>query len=177
MTSYRPVCDTWILARPKIKYWGAYPNGFLERARWLLGNRRDSVLHVCGGMAKDYPAWKKLCPNDLTLDLDPACAPDFLADALDPLPPPRLEDGWAAILCDPPYTAEDAKHYVPQTCPSARAILKNALASVVVGGRVGMLHLKPPRPPSDDVRFLANISVVMGFDNQQRCFSIYERTA
>lgn len=32
MSSYRPICDLWILARPKVKYYGAYPNGFLERA-------------------------------------------------------------------------------------------------------------------------------------------------
>jgi hypothetical protein len=31
--SYRPITDVWILARPKVKYYGAYPNGFLERAR------------------------------------------------------------------------------------------------------------------------------------------------
>lgn len=35
--SYRPITDFWILARPKVKYYGAYPSGFLERARALVG--------------------------------------------------------------------------------------------------------------------------------------------
>lgn len=55
--SYRPITDVWILARPKVKYYGAYPNGFLERARALLGvSPFDPVLHVCGGSAREYPA-------------------------------------------------------------------------------------------------------------------------
>ena len=30
---HRPICDTWILARPKVSYHGAYPSGFVEWAR------------------------------------------------------------------------------------------------------------------------------------------------
>ena len=30
--SYRPITDVWILGRPKVRYYGAYPSGFLERA-------------------------------------------------------------------------------------------------------------------------------------------------
>jgi hypothetical protein len=54
--SYRPICDSWILARSKMKYFGAYPSGFLERARALLGvTCGDSVLQVCSGRVRDYP--------------------------------------------------------------------------------------------------------------------------
>lgn len=72
MSNYRPITDLWFLGRPKVKYWGAYPNGFLERARALLGvTPHDAVLHVCGGKARDYPAKPRgFGPNDETLDLD-----------------------------------------------------------------------------------------------------------
>lgn len=40
--SFRPIADVWILARPKVKYYGAYPNGFLERALPLLGASEHS---------------------------------------------------------------------------------------------------------------------------------------
>ena len=89
--SYRPITDTWILARAKLtggkKYYGAYLGGFPERARALLGCKlTDPVLHVCGGMAKAYPYKRGFGPNDRTLDLDPNCEPDFLQDARLPFP-------------------------------------------------------------------------------------------
>jgi len=88
--SYRPVCDVWILARTKLKkddagnkqsYYGAYPSGFLHRARQLLGVRRtDPVLHVCGGMVK-HCLYRGFEENDRTLDLCIETEPDYLMDA------------------------------------------------------------------------------------------------
>lgn len=72
--SYRPITDTWILARPKVRYHGAYPVGFPERARvYMPCLRSEPVLHACGGAAKLYrdpagPAWSKVCPADVTCD-------------------------------------------------------------------------------------------------------------
>ena len=171
---YRPICDVWILARPKVKYYGAYPNGFLERARALLGiTPFDSLLHVCGGAARDYPAKPRgFGPFDKTLDLDPALKPDFQQAATDPLP-----CGWAAILADPPYTEADAAKYTPGVAafPSANAFLRNMLAAVRQGGRVGMLHYVLPQPPRVGVRFVACVGVIVGFNNRMRVFSVFER--
>lgn len=175
--SYRPITDVWILARPKVKYYGAYPNGFLERARVFFGSKRDSVLHVCGGHAKQYPAWSKLCPNDYTLDLDADTKPDFVMDARKPLPEYTVCDAWPGIICDPPYTLADAEQYAVHTdkMPTANALLKNALASVRVGGRVGMLHYLLPQPPKVGAKFIACIGVIVGYNNRMRCFSVFER--
>ena len=179
--SYRPITDLWILARPKVKYYGAYPNGFLERARALLGvNRNESVLHACGGRAKQYPTWAKLCPHDYTLDLDAETSPDFIGDARYTLPShPVYPQQWAAVLCDPPYTVDDATHYaVPiGSLPTANGLLKNALAAVRVGGRVGMLHYLLPQPPREGVKFVACVGVIIGYNNRMRCFSVFERLA
>lgn len=190
--SYRPITDLWILARPKVKYYGAYPNGFLERAKALLGvTNRDPILHVCGGHAKSYPNKRIVGLNDYTLDLDPACNPDFLRDARDPLPdyhPPVNErnemvpgesypEFWPAILIDPPYTEADADKYQPTSSvfPSANLLLKNGLAAVRPGGRVGMLHYLLPQPPREGVRFIACIGVIVGYNNRMRCFSVFEK--
>lgn len=78
--SYRPICDIWLLARPKVAYYGAYPAGFLGRARDLLGVTPTSyVLHVCGGKVRDYP-YRGLSQNDYTMDLDQDLKPDFCQD-------------------------------------------------------------------------------------------------
>lgn len=181
MGNYRPLCDVWILARPKVKYYGAYPNGFLERANILLGvSPIHSVLHVCGGHAKAYPNKRALGFGSFTLDLAAETNPDWLQDARDPLPLTRGLSSWDAVLCDPPYTSDDAAKYAPgaDVIPSANALLKNALSVVRTnGGRVGMLHYVLPQPPKVGVKFIACVGVIVGFNNRMRVFSVFERTA
>lgn len=184
--TYRPITDVWILARPKVKYYGAYPNGFLERARALLGvTPFDPVLHVCGGMARQYPAQPRgFGPNDRTLDLDVTLRPDYLQAATDPLPKHSVHGNpftfeWPALIADPPYTADDAAKYAPGAAafPSANKILRNMLDVVRVGGRVGMLHYVLPQPPRESVRFVACVGVIVGFNNRMRVFSVFEKEA
>jgi hypothetical protein len=181
--SYRPITDLWIMARPKVRYYGAYPNGFLERARALLGvTPTDPVLHVCGGMAREYPAKPRgFGPNDCTLDLDAALKPDFIQAATAPLPWMNNMRGvsWPALIADPPYTPKDAAQYAPgrEAFPAPNLILKNMLAVVRPGGSVGTLHPMLPPPPPEGVRFVACVGVIVGFNNRMRCFSVFEREA
>lgn len=188
--SYRPICDTWILARSKVKYYGAYPAGFLHRARALLGvGPSGAVLHICAGKVRDYP-YRGFGPNDRTLDLDPACNPDFLRDCRETLPfrtPPLqiMVDGqerdmpptlWDAVLIDRPYTPDDADHYVPGTgaLPPLNDLLKRALDVVQVGHRVGVLDYLVPHP-GKRASFVALIAVSTGFNNRIRAYSVFER--
>lgn len=194
--SYRPITDVWILARPKVKFYGAYPNGFLERERRLLPVRREEpVLHVCGGRVKEYPTWARLCPNDVTCDLDPAVQPDIVWNvAFGGIPRPgefassavRAYEhgvvpeggyGWRGILADPDYTEDDAEHHAPgrANLPNPRQLLRDALDVLTVGGRIGILHYKWPRPPATGVRSVACVGVVDGFDRNIRCFSVFEK--
>lgn len=181
--NYRPITDIWILARPKVSSYGAYPNGFLERARALLGvDPYQAVLHICGGKVRNSPAKPRgFGPYDKTLDLDPTCSPDFLQSAMEPHPL-NLSDTysgrlWDALLADPPYTEEDTTHYTPgaKAFPLPSKILCNMLDVVKQGGRVGMLHYILPQPPRKNVRFVACIGVITGFNDRMRCFSVFEK--
>ncbi len=198
MTAYRPICDTWILARPRVKYYGAYPLGFLHRARALLGvHESDSVLHLCSGKVKEYP-YGGFGPNDVTLDIDRELGADIICDLRDGVPPPAhwfgrtawastsgdAGGGWPAILADPPYTEEDAKQYCSGkgglVFPSAQEVLEHSLKAVAPGSRVGILHYLWPRPPTEKrigfkVKPVAAISVLVGFGNRVRLFSVFER--
>lgn len=86
--TYRPICDVWQLARPKLggkSYYGAYPSGFLERACYLLGvNPWSRVLHVCGGALRDYHSGPTkglgLGTYHKTIDLNEETDPDFRFD-------------------------------------------------------------------------------------------------
>jgi SAM-dependent methyltransferase len=181
MPNYRPLTDFWILARAKLKdgkrWYGAYPGGYLERARALLGvTIDDPVLHLFGGCARYYPYKNGFGPNDKTLDLDPVTEPDYQQDGRDPLPLTPNGELWSAVLCDPPYTEADADHYMPgrKAFPAPNKILKNALEVVRPGGRVGMLHYVWPSPPKG-VRCVAAVGVVVGYNNRIRIYSVYER--
>lgn len=190
--SYRPITDLWILARPKVPYYGAYPSGFLQRARALLGiTHTDPLLHVCGGHARQYSlpeygvakgiAQEGFGLNDRTLDIDPDTLPDFVCDVrTQPLPQcARINVeptayGWPAILADPPYTAEDSAKYTVDAIPEANALLRTCLAAVRVGGRVGMLHYVWPSPPAS-AKAIACVGVIAGYNNRMRCYSVFER--
>lgn len=193
--SYRPITDLWLLTRCRYKdnipRYGGYLGGFPERARVLIGaNINDPVLHVCGGKAKLYPYSRGFGPNDKTLDLDPDCQPDFLQDARDHFPwcpydihddmPPGngygLQNTWAGILIDPPYSPEDAAHYSvgADKYPSPSLLIKNAFEVLPVGGKCGLIHYILPKPPKNSV-FVACVGVVCGYNNRGRLYSVFEK--
>lgn len=168
--NYRPICDMWILARPKVKYYGAYPNGFLQRARVLIGcSDADKVLHVCSGKVKDYPH-RGFGINDITVDIDASLNPDFVMDVAKELPVGR----WNGILIDPPYTQEDANNYQMHDLPNPNKLVKDCINAVKVGRKVGILHYICPSCPGN-AKFIACVGVLVGFNNRMRCFSVYER--
>lgn len=197
--SYRPITDVWILARSKTKYYGAYPAGFLHRARALLGvGRHEPVLHVCAGRVRDY-TMRGLGKWDVTLDNDPALAPDFCRDARDPLPLkllcgytadqqrfgpvtsanlPAGNTFWPAVLIDRPYTVYDATHYAngEGALPELNDLLKRSLQIVPVGGCVGVLDYLWPHPGKHG-REVAVVGVGTGRNNRARWFTVFERLA
>jgi len=171
--SYRPICDMWILARPKVKFYGAYPSGFLERARVLIGcSYTDTVLHVCGGKASEYP-YRGFGKNDKTVDIDISLSPDYVCDVRDEIP----EGDWDGIIADPPYTETDAEHYNygKSYLPNPNKLVRDCINSVPVGKKVGILHYYSPTCPKN-AREVALIGVYMGHNNNIRIFSVYERT-
>jgi hypothetical protein len=183
--SYRPITDVMILARSKTKYYGAFPAGFLSRARNLLGvGPNDAVLHICGGKIREYP-FKGLGPNDKTLDLDPACEPNYLQDARDPLPIRAMSGAhdpepwlWDAVLIDRPYTEADAEHYAPgpDKLPELNDLLKRALQIVPIGHRVGVLDYLWPHPGKFGQEVFV-CAVGTGRNARARWYTVFERVA
>lgn len=176
MADIRPICDTWILARPKVAYYGAYPAGFVRRARALLGvGWEEPVLHVCSGRVRQYAKHfaGSIGPNDQTLDVRTDLgedAPDYVQDVTTtPIP-----DGFAAILTDPPYTPTDAQQYGPAPCPTSSALMLACLRAVGPGDRVGMLHYEWPRIP-EWAREVAVITVLTGRGQRARVYTVAER--
>lgn len=176
--SYRPICDTWFLARAKlmggVKYYGAYLGGFPERARALLGvNIHQPLLHVCGGMAHLYPYYGGYGKLDARLDLAPDTKPEWLQDARQPWP-----EGYDGYLADPPYSEPDAAHYTPGAVayPKPNEIIKRGFEVMQPGQRVGLIHYVLPSCPSNG-KFIAAVGIMCGFNNRIRVFSVFEKLA
>ena len=177
--SYRPITDIWLLARCKykngIKRYGGYLGGFPERARALLGaNVNEPVLHVCGGLSKEYPYKGGFSANDKTLDLEKELNPDFLQDVM--LPFQLGEYKPKACLCDPPYSEDDCEKYKVgrENYPPPNQIIKNCFDILPVGGKVGIVHYIVPKAPKNS-KFIACVGIVCGFNNRIRVFSVFEK--
>lgn len=197
MSSVRPITDVWILGRPKIKYYGAYPSGFLERARPLIvgGNPDACVWHMPGGMCKKYNGkhggitLSGYGKNDLCFDLDYGVNPDYRVDLLNisewevikdlvrirlykdvkTLKIPR-PDG---IIIDLPYTPADADKYSPGSSklPKLNYVLNHALRIVKPGGHVGVLDYMWPAPKTG--KQVAAIAVGTGKNARARWFTVW----
>lgn len=189
--SYRPITDKWILARAKLKpnadgsprkYYGAYLGGFPERARVIIGCPLDQpMLHVCGGMARYYPYARGFGPLDKTMDLAPACQPDFAIDCRSQEWPDGFTAAgkvyWGGILIDPPYSEPDAEHYAPGASkyPNPNQLVQTAINTLRVGYKVGIIHYIWPACPKNAME-VASIAVSCGRNNRERVFVVYERT-
>lgn len=188
--------DMWIMARSKIKYYGAYPAGFLERSRNILvgGRMTDSIWHIPGGMAHTYNDAKGVHlkaygPNDFRIDLNPDVNPDLLMDIRDmhmlvnisdthiKLPsrmkPRKRPDG---IIIDLPYTMEDADHYAPgrEKLPSLNEILKQSLRIVAPGGLVGVLDYRWPNGSKYNAKCILAATVTTGEGSRARLFTAWK---
>jgi hypothetical protein len=165
--SFRPITDVWILARSKVKYFGAYPAGFLSRARDLLAvGNEDQVLHICGGKVRDYP-FRGFGPNDVTMDLDRSLRPDIFADAANPLSyelaiaeHPLIQ----AVLADPPYTRRTRSLNIRSRFFRSAAASESCRSI----GRATRRKL---------ARQVAVAAVYVGNGNLGRTFAVFERIA
>jgi hypothetical protein len=192
--SFRPLTDIWILARPKVRYFGAYPAGFLLKARDLLNcGRMDQVVHVCSGKVRDYrcgPACKGqtdrhfhgLGTYDYTVDLDPAVEPNLVSDVRTALTWRNIARDCPqvqGVMADPPYLKEFAVNYAvgADVLPTTDSIVKNSIGILPIGGRVGILSMHWPRYPKEQARQIALVGVVVGNGNIGRYYAVYERTA
>ena len=204
MGKFTPICEQWVLARPKLrdgkKYFGAYPSGFLHRARYLLGVQGDDpVLHVCAGRVRDY-LFRGFGPRDMTVDLEPEVEPDWIMDVREELPRcPHDPAGWKAQLADTPYGPEEARNYLDgkgaEVYPNEAGLLRRMLENCRPGGRVGFLHYLWPAPPTIKVgksrvaglrrvvagrevvlriHQVACVGVIVGYRNRNRVYGVWE---
>jgi hypothetical protein len=162
------VVGTWIMGqdyRVKSGYYGGYPAGYLRRVAALFPDRKR-VLHVFSGKV-DLAA----LPGD-TVDSNPELAPTYVADAHDLSGVPLAQ--YDLVLCDPPYSVEDATRY-QTTMVKRNVVMRSLAAGLSPGARVVWLDQVLPMYRKDEWSIEAVIGMVKSTNHRFRVVTIFKR--
>lgn len=159
----------WVMGNSygsKSKYYGAYPGNFLRRLRALYPDHAErGTLHLFSGMV-DLDVF----PGD-TVDHDPYLWPTHVDDA-ETLTNTPLDD-YRLILCDPPYSIEDAVHYhAPMV--NRNKVMK-ALEGTLPGTHVVWLDQVLPMYAKRNWNVVGRIGISLSTNHRFRVISIFER--
>jgi len=158
---------TWILGndyRVKSSFYGGYPNTYLPRVRSLFRDKKR-VLHLFSGKVDTT-----IFPG-ATVDLDEDLEPDYVDDAqtLEKVP---LED-FDLIMCDPPYSVEDAEHYMVSMVKRNKVFA--ALHRVSPGTHIVWLDQVLPMWRKDMFDLIGVVGIVRSTNHRFRVMSVYRR--
>lgn len=162
------VVGTWIMGndyRVKSGYYGGYPAGYLKRIAALFPDRQR-VLHVFSGKVD-----LSLLPGD-TVDSNPDLNPTYVADAHDLSSVPlHLYD---LVLCDPPYSVEDAERY-QTTMVKRNVVMRSLAAGMSKGARVVWLDQVLPMYRKTDWDIEAVIGMVKSTNHRFRVVTVFQK--
>lgn len=152
--------------RVKSSYYGGYPAGYLKRIKALFPEKKH-VLHLFSGKVDTETLPGK------TVDINPDLNPDFIDDAqsLESVPVEEFD----LILCDPPYSVEDADHY--QTSMIKRNKVMDALGKKArPGTHIVWLDQVLPMYRKADFQVEAVIGMVKSTNHRFRVVTIFKKT-
>lgn len=146
----------------KSGYYGGYPATYLARVKALFPDK-SSVLHLFSGRVD-----LDVMPGD-TVDMNADLKPDYLDDAQTLTRVPlSLYD---IVLCDPPYSVEDAEHY--STSMVKRNLVMRALTGVDPGTHIVWLDQVLPMYRKADWAIEAHIGMVKSTNHRYRVITIF----
>jgi hypothetical protein len=158
---------TWILGndyRVKSEFYGGYPATYLARVRSMFRDKQR-VLHLFSGKVDTT-----LYPGD-TVDVHPDLNPTYIDDAqtLENVPVERYD----MVLADPPYSTEDADHYL--TSPVKRNKVLRALARLPAGAHVVWLDQVLPMWRKDTFDLVGVVGIVKSTNHRFRLMSVFRK--
>jgi hypothetical protein len=148
----------------KSGFYGGYPPTYLNRIKALFPDKHKT-LHLFSGHV-DTAAF----PGD-TVDSDPLTDPTYLDDAqsLEDVP----LDTYDLVLCDPPYSVEDAMHYGPSMVKRNKVF--KALRGLSAGCHIVWLDQVLPQYTKDHFQTEGAIGVVKSTNHRFRVVSFFRR--
>lgn len=148
--------------RPAAVY-GQYPRGFIAKMLPHLGCARSEVLHLCSGSLRGG--------EGIRVDCRAEAQPDIVADVTRL---PLADNSVAAVMADPPYSAEYARRLYGVKYPRPAHVLREAVRVVRPGGVVCFVHYITPRPAPGST-FVRCWAMSTGFDMPVRAVTLYQK--
>jgi hypothetical protein len=164
------IVGTWIMGndyRVVNGYYGGYPHGYLRRIKALFPDAAaGKVLHLFSGKVE-----QSVIPGD-TVDINSVFAPTYVDDAqsLSWVPVANYD----LILCDPPYSIEDADHYAT-TMVKRNKVMRTLGARMHAGAFVVWLDQVLPMYRKDDFDIRAVIGMVKSTNHRFRVITVFEK--
>ena len=161
------IVGTWIMGndyRVNSGYYGGYPAGYLKRIKALFPDKK-SVLHIFSGKVD-----QSVLPGD-TVDINGALEATYIDDAQELLKVPL--ERYDLILCDPPYSVEDAERY-EVTMVKRNKVLR-ALQRTSPQTHIVWLDQVLPMYRKDAFDIDAVIGMVKSTNHRFRVVTIYRR--
>jgi hypothetical protein len=158
---------TWIMGNDyhvKYRFYGGYPATYLERVRSMFRDKKR-VLHLFSGKVDTT-----LYPGD-TVDVHPDLNPTYVDDAHTLLRVPL--ERYDLVLADPPYSAEDADHYM--TSSVKRNVVLKALARLPAGAHIVWLDQVLPMWRKDTFDLAGCVGIVKSTNHRFRVMCIFRR--
>lgn len=142
---------------------GQYPRALIGKLLPWLGCERREVLHVCSGSLPKG--------EGIRVDIRPEARPDVLADGRRL---PFADGSIAAVLIDPPYTAQYAKDLYGVDYPRPSHLLAEAARVVRPCGRIGFVHYLVPMPPPR-CQHVKTLGLSTGFGFHMRAVTVFQK--
>ena len=161
------VVGTWIMGNSyKVAsgYFGGYPAGYLRRVKALFPDKKRP-LHLFSGKVDT-----EVFPGD-TVDIQEGLHPTYVDDAQTLLNVPL--ENYDLVLCDPPYSVEDAEHY--QTSMVSRKRVIDALARLPKGAHLVVLDQVLWMYRKDTWALEAVIGMVKSTNHRFRVVTVFRR--
>jgi len=158
----------WACKRAFKKYYGVYPEDFLDRVYRFLGVTKEwKICHLFSGIVE------KRFKNEVTVDLNPEVKPDFLENATKT----HFKDNtFHLVLADPPYDDGYAKRYGFKKAPKIKDILLEGMRICKPDYYVGLLHfVVPTNPKPEQLERVAVIGITEGANMRIRALTLFKK--
>jgi len=150
----------------KNKYYGEYPPTYLKRMYSLFPEiQKDNILHVFSGSLSEDE-------NGDRFDINPNVNPTYLGDVKEIKT--LVKRQYSLILCDPPYSDEDALHYgVPMI--NRNICLKDLSKITKVQGFIGWLDQVEPMYKKEILQLVGTIGIIRSTNHRVRMVFIWQK--
>jgi 16S rRNA G966 N2-methylase RsmD len=162
------IVGTWLMGQNytvRSQYYGGFPSGYLRRVKALFPDKQK-VLHLFSGKVD-----LKEFPGD-TVDINASLKPNYVDDAQTlQLVPLEIYD---LVLCDPPYSVEDAEHY-KTTMIKRNIVMRNLGMRLPISAHVVWLDQVLPMWKKSKLKLTGAIGMMKSSNHRFRMVSIFEK--